>query len=70
VLAGIGIAIGLPLAAGLGKLLSAMLYDVKPLDPIVFASAPALLAAAALMATWIPARRATKVSPLTALRSS
>jgi predicted permease len=70
VLAAIGIAIGLPLAAGLGKLLSAMLYDVKPLDPIVFASAPALLAAAALMATWIPARRATKVSPLTALRSS
>lgn len=69
VLAIVGIAIGLPLAAGLGKLLSAMLYDVKPLDPVVFASAPALLALAALTATWIPARRATKVSPLTALRS-
>ena len=69
VLAGIGIAIGLPLAAALGKLLSAMLYDVKPLDPIVFVSAPALLALAALIATWIPARRATRVSPLAALRS-
>jgi ABC-type antimicrobial peptide transport system permease subunit len=69
VLAGVGIAIGLPLAAGLGRLLSSMLYDVKPLDPIVFASAPALLALAALLATWIPARRATKVSPLSALRS-
>jgi predicted permease len=68
-LAAVGIAIGLPLAAGLGKLLSAMLYDVKPLDPIVFASAPALLAVAALAATWIPARRATNVSPLSALRS-
>jgi predicted permease len=69
VLAAVGIAIGLPLAAGLGKLLSATLYDVSPLDPIVFASAPALLALAALLATWIPARRATAVSPLSALRS-
>ena len=68
-LAGVGIAIGLPLAAGLGKLVGAMLYEVKPLDPIVFASAPALLALAALVATWIPARRATRVSPMAALRS-
>ena len=68
-LAGIGIAIGLPLAAGLGKLLGAMLYEVKPLDPLVFVSAPVLLAIAALVATWIPARRATKVSPMSALRS-
>jgi predicted permease len=64
-----GVAIGLPLAAGLGRLLSAMLYDVKPLDPVVFASAPAVLALAALVATWIPARRATTVSPMSALRS-
>ncbi len=68
-LAAIGIAIGLPLAAGLGKLLSAVLYEVKPLDPVVFASAPVVLAIAALAATWVPARRATRVSPLSALRS-
>ena len=68
-LAAVGIAIGLPLAAGLGKLLSSMLYEVQPLDPVVFASAPAVLAVAALIATWIPARRATTVSPMSALRS-
>src|SRR4029079_14645187 len=50
-------------------LLSRLLYDVKPLDPIVFLSAPAALALAALVATLIPARRATRVTPLTALRT-
>ena len=45
-----------------------MLYDVKPLDPVVFISAPVALALAALVATWIPARRATRVTPLTALK--
>ena len=68
-LAGVGVAIGLPLAALLGKALSSLLYDVQPLDPIVFVSAPLLLAAASLFATWIPARRATHVTPLTALRT-
>jgi predicted permease len=69
VLAAVGIALGLPLAALLGKLLSGLLYDVKPLDPVVFVSAPLLLALAAIVATWLPARRATRVTPLTALRS-
>ena len=64
-----GVALGLPLAAGLGMALSSLLYDVQPLDPVVFLSAPALLAVAALVATWIPARRATRVTPLTALRA-
>ena len=64
-----GVALGLPLAALLGFLLSHLLYDVKPLDPIVFLSAPAALAVAALVATLIPARRATRVTPLTALRT-
>ena len=68
-LAAAGIALGLPLAAGFGFLVSAMLYDVKPLDPIVFLTAPAALALAALVATWLPARRATRVTPLTALRT-
>jgi predicted permease len=64
-----GVAVGLPLAALLGFGLSRLLYDVKPLDPVVFVSAPLVLALAALAATWIPARRATRVTPLTALRT-
>lgn len=67
-LSAVGIGLGLPLAALLGYALSSVLYDVKPLDPIVFLSAPILLALAALAATWLPARRATRVTPLTALR--
>jgi ABC-type antimicrobial peptide transport system permease subunit len=68
-LSAVGVALGLPLAAVLGFALSSVLYDVKPLDPIVFTAAPILLAAAALAATWLPARRATRVTPLTALRA-
>jgi hypothetical protein len=68
-LAAAGIALGLPLAAALGFTLSSLLYDVKPLDPVVFTVAPLLLALAALVATWLPARRATRVTPLTALRA-
>ena len=68
-LAAVGIAVGLPLAAALGFALSSLLYDVKPLDPVVFTVAPLLLAFAALVATWLPARRATRVTPLTALRA-
>ena len=64
-----GVALGLPLAALLGFALSSLLDDVKPLDPVVFLAAPALLALAALVATWLPARRATRVTPLTALRA-
>jgi predicted permease len=68
-LAAAGIVLGLPLAAGFGFMVSAMLYDVKPLDPVVFLTAPLALALAALVATWLPARRATRVTPLTALRA-
>lgn len=67
-LSAVGIALGLPLAALLGRALSSMLLDVKPLDPVVFTLAPAVLALAAFCATLIPSRRATRVNPLTALR--
>lgn len=67
-LSAVGIALGLPLAAALGRALSSMLFDVKPLDPVVFTLAPIVLALAAFCATLIPARRATRVNPLTALR--
>jgi len=68
-LAAVGVAVGLPLAALLGVALGSLLYDVEPLDPVVFMTAPALLTVAAMVATWLPARRATRVTPLTALRT-
>ena len=64
-----GIAIGLLLAAGTGKILSGMLYEVGALDPVAFTVAPLTLAAAAMFATWLPARRATRISPMAALRT-
>ena len=64
-----GLVLGLLLAAGTGKILSGMLYEVGALDPVAFTVAPALLAAAALVATWLPARRATRISPMAALRT-
>jgi putative ABC transport system permease protein len=64
-----GVTIGLLLAAGLGKLVSGLLYQVSPFDPIALASAAAVLALTALIASYIPARRATRVVPLEALRS-
>jgi ABC-type lipoprotein release transport system permease subunit len=46
-----------------------MLYDAGALDPLAFTIAPTTLAAAALLATWLPARRAKRISPMAALRT-
>jgi len=64
-----GLVIGLLLAAGLGKLLSGLLYRVSPFDPSVLTIAAIVLSAAAMLACYVPARRATRVVPLEALRS-
>jgi predicted permease len=64
-----GLGIGLPLAALVGLGLSRLLYDVSPLDPLVFVAAPIALAVTATIAAWIPARRAMRVVPVTALRT-
>jgi predicted permease len=64
-----GLLVGIPFALLAGKLLSAVLYDVSSFDPLVFLIAPTVLAAASLFASYIPARRATRVNPLTALRA-
>ena len=64
-----GVALGLLLAAATGKIISGMLYEVGALDPIAFTAAPLLLAAAAMIATWLPARRATRINPMRALRT-
>jgi predicted permease len=64
-----GVAIGLLLAIATAKILSGLLYGVSALDPIAFTVAPLLLTIAALIATWLPARRATRVDPVQALRA-
>ncbi len=63
-----GTCIGLVLSLLIGRVLSGLLYEVSPLDPVVLFAAPLLLAAVALWATWIPARRAATIDPLAALR--
>ena len=64
-----GVAIGLLLALATGKIVSGLLYEVGALDPVAFTVAPIVLAAAALLACYLPARRATKINPITALRT-
>ena len=64
-----GVGVGLLLAGVVAKALSGMLYEVSALDPTVFVVAPIVLTLAALGASHIPARRATRVVPITALRA-
>jgi predicted permease len=68
VLAAIGIALGLPSAWGLGRLLQSQLYGLTPNDPATLGAAVLVIVAAAAFAGFIPARRATRVEPMVALR--
>jgi putative ABC transport system permease protein len=67
-LAGIGVLIGLASALVFGRVLASMLYRVRPSDGLTFALASVGLAVVALVASYVPARRATKVDPMIALR--
>jgi predicted permease len=67
-LAAIGIALGLAGAVAATRALRSLLFGVSPTDPLTFVAAPLLLALVALLACWFPARRATRVAPLVALR--
>jgi putative ABC transport system permease protein len=68
VLAGIGLIVGLICAAVFTRVLQSMLFGVKPTDPIIFTVILAFLLAVVFLASYIPARRATKVEPVEALR--
>src|SRR5580700_8816513 len=65
---GIGLALGIPAAIGAGYLMASRLFGVTPRDPLILSSAALLLVLAALLAAALPARRATRVDPMTALR--
>jgi putative ABC transport system permease protein len=64
----IGVAIGLIAALAMAQLMKSLLYGVGAIDPLTFVGAPALLAATAMFACWIPAHRAAKTDPMIALR--
>jgi hypothetical protein len=68
-LTGLGLAIGLPLALAVGQLLRSALYRVNGADPAIFGGAIFVLALAAILASYLPARRATAIAPMQALRT-
>jgi putative ABC transport system permease protein len=69
VLAGIGVAIGLAAAVGLMQLMKSLLFEISPLDPLTYSAVPVVLAAAAVLASYLPARRAAAVDPVEALKA-
>jgi ABC-type antimicrobial peptide transport system permease subunit len=69
ILASIGVAIGLIAASGLTRLMSSLLFGIKPLDPITYAAGALLLGIAAVLASYLPARRAAAVDPVEALKA-
>jgi putative ABC transport system permease protein len=65
-----GIVAGVMLAALAASMMASLLYGVRPHDPVVFLAVPVLLFVVALAASYLPARRATKVDPMIALRET
>jgi ABC-type antimicrobial peptide transport system permease subunit len=68
VLLGIGLALGLPLSLGGLRLVQSQLYELSASDPVTLTGSVLIIAAVTLLAAWLPARRATKVDPMVALR--
>ena len=69
VLAGMGVAVGLVAATGLMRLMKSLLFGISPLDPVIYAAVPIVLVTAAVLASYLPARRAAVVDPVEALRA-
>jgi ABC-type antimicrobial peptide transport system permease subunit len=69
VLTGVGVVIGLGAAAALVRLMKTLLFGISPLDPLTFLAVPLILAIAAALASYLPARRAAGVDPVEALRA-
>jgi predicted permease len=67
-LTGAGVALGVGLALSLTRVMSALLFGVSPTDPATYVAVAAVLTAVALLATWLPARRAARLDPMAALR--
>jgi len=65
---GMGVALGIPAAIGAGYLIASQLFGVTPWDPLMLSGATLMLGLAALIAAVVPARRATRVDPMVALR--
>jgi putative ABC transport system permease protein len=70
VLAGVGVTAGVILSASAASMMASLLYGVRPRDPAVFLIVPLLLFAIVVVASYIPAQRATKVDPMCALRDT
>ncbi|MFL6353216.1 MAG: ABC transporter permease [Bryobacteraceae bacterium] len=67
-LTSIGVACGIAAAMGVTRLMSALLFQISPIDPVTYLVVPVVLVAAALLASYVPARRATVIDPIEALR--
>jgi ABC-type antimicrobial peptide transport system permease subunit len=69
VLTGVGIGIGLVAAVALGRAMSSLLFGIGPMDPTTYLAALAIMLAAAALASYLPARRAAAIDPMTTLKT-
>ena len=69
VLTCVGIAIGLGAAAGVARVMTSLLFDVSPVDPLTYVAVALLLMMATLMASYVPARRISRIDPAVAMRA-